>query len=56
MSYKSVVELVRMQHEGSSETVSKASAHSDTQYGLPKSWFNDPYALLDSMEIGRAHV
>lgn len=24
----------------------------NTQYGIPKSWFNDPYAMLDSMGLG----
>lgn len=52
MSVKSVVEMVRMQHEATTAPDNLSKAYSDSQYGLPKSWFNDPYALLDSMGLG----
>lgn len=47
-----MVEMVRMQHEDSTRADTLSKGYSDASWGLPKSWFNDPYALLDSMGLG----
>ena len=50
---KSVLELVRLQQEDAASPGEQViKGYSDAQYGLPKTWFNDPYALLDSMGLG----
>lgn len=51
MSVKSVLELVRVSQE-TNQSNNLVKGFSDAEYGLPKSWFNDPYALLDSMGLG----
>jgi intein/homing endonuclease len=50
MGVKSVLELARVQLESTGNNLVKG--YTDSEYGLPKSWFNDPYAFLDSMGLG----
>lgn len=53
MDAKSVMDLLRNQQEESNSGLSKGAWSASTSAAaLPKSWFNDPYAMLDSMGLG----